>query len=174
MTGGLQRSGRKLRLRVQLAEAETDRVIWSDRYDGNLGDLFAFQDDVTAMIAARLAVQISAAEQRRLLAENPPELRAYGLILRGQDLSMQLSEGGQPPRPAAVRARGGDRPRLRPLLCRHVAHLQSRLALSLDSGRRRRPLTKAVDLANAAIGYDSLDARGYGELGFRLAVQKAP
>ena len=37
MTGGLQRSGRKLRLRVQLAEAETDRVIWSDRYDGTLG-----------------------------------------------------------------------------------------------------------------------------------------
>ena len=50
---------------MQLAEAETDRVIWSDRYDGSMDDLFAFQDDVTAMIAARLAVQISAAEQRR-------------------------------------------------------------------------------------------------------------
>ena len=92
MTGGLQRLGRKLRLRVQLTEADTDRVIWSDRYDGDLGDLFAFQDDVTAMIAARLAVQISAAEQRRLLAEHPPDLRAYGLILRGQDLCLRYRE----------------------------------------------------------------------------------
>ena len=90
MTGGLQCSGRKLRLRVQLTEAATDRVVWSDRYDGHLGDLFAFQDDVTGMIAARLAVQISAAEQRRLLAEQPPDLRAYGLILRGQDLSLRF------------------------------------------------------------------------------------
>ena len=67
MTGGLQRLGRKLRLRVQLTEADTDRVIWSDRFHGDLSDLFAFQDEVTAMIAARLAVQISATEQRRVL-----------------------------------------------------------------------------------------------------------
>ena len=45
------------------------------------------------MIAARLAVQISAAEQRRLLAEHPPELRAYGLILRGQDLCLPATAG---------------------------------------------------------------------------------
>ena len=129
MTGGLQRLGRKLRLRVQLTEAETDRVIWSDRYDGDLGDLFAFQDDVTAMIAARLAVQISAAEQRRLLAENPPELRAYGLFLRGQDLYLRDSAGNEPPCAAPVRRGGARRSQLRAQLRRLVPDVQGSLAL---------------------------------------------
>ncbi len=72
-------------------EAESGRVIWSDRYSGILGDVFEFQDDVTAVIAARLAIQIDSAEQRRLLSEAPPELRAYGLILRGQQLSLLVA-----------------------------------------------------------------------------------
>jgi adenylate cyclase len=52
MTGGLQRLGGKIRLRVQLTEADTDRVIWPDGFHGDLSDLFAFQDEVTAMIPA--------------------------------------------------------------------------------------------------------------------------
>ena len=160
VTGGLQRSGRKLRLRVQLTEAETDRVIWSDRYDGNLGDLFAFQDDVTAMIAARLAVQISAAEQRRLLAEHPPDLHAYGLILRGQDLSLRFRKE------ANLHARR---------LFEHAAEIDpdygrsyAGMSRTFDVAWRYHwtpepevALDKAVDLANAAIRYDSLDARGF-------------
>ena len=133
MTGGLQRSGRKLRLRVQLTEAETDRVIWSERYDGDLGDLFAFQDDVTAMIAARLAVQISAAEQRRLLAEHPPDLHAYGLILRGHELCLRYRrETNLHARRLFEHAAEID-PRLRAQLRRHVSDLQYRLALRVDA-----------------------------------------
>jgi adenylate cyclase len=171
MTGGLQRSGRKLRLRVQLTEATTDRVIWSDRYDGDLGDLFAFQDDVAAMIAARLAVQISAAEQRRLLAQQPPELRAYGLVLRGQDLSLRYRQE------ANLHARR---------LFEHAAEIDpdygrcyAGMSRTFNFAWRYRwtpdptaALDKAVDLANAAIGYDSLDARGYGELGYACLYKK--
>jgi adenylate cyclase len=171
VTGGLQRSGRKLRLRIQLTEADTDRVIWSDRYNGNLGDLFAFQDDVTAMIAARLAVQISAAEQRRLLAEHLPELRAYGLILRGQDLSLRcrqetnlharrLFEHAAEIDPDYGRCYAG---------MSRTFNLAWRYHWTPDPGAA---LDKAVDLANAAIGYDSLDARGYGELGFARLYKK--
>jgi adenylate cyclase len=171
MSGALQRSGRKLRLRVQLTEADTDRVIWSDRYDGNLGDLFAFQDDVTGMIAARLAVQISAAEQRRLLAEHPPDLRAYGLILRGQDLSIRFRKE------ANLHARR---------LFEHAAEIHP------DYGRcyagmsrtfniawrykwtqsRELCLNRAVELAREAINRDEFDARGYSELGFAYLYSK--
>ena len=171
VTGGLQRSGHKLRLRVQLTEADTDRVIWSDRYNGDLVDLFAFQDDVTAMIAARLAVQISAAEQRRLLAEHPPDLRAYGLILRGQDLGLRfrmeanlharrLFEQAAEIDPDYGRSYAG---------MSRTFNLAWRYRWTPDPGAA---LDKAVDLANAAIGYDSLDARGYGELGFAQLYKK--
>jgi adenylate cyclase len=88
--GGLERMGIKMRIRAQLTETEAGRVLWAERFDGDLGDVFAFQDDVTDMIAARLAVQISAAERRRAQARAPSELRAYGLVLRGQELSWHL------------------------------------------------------------------------------------
>jgi adenylate cyclase len=171
MTGGLQLSGRKLRLRVQLADAETDRVIWSDRYDGSLDDLFAFQDDVTATIAARLAVQISAAEQRRLLAENPPELRAYGLILRGQDLSLRYRKEAN----LHARRLFEHAAEIDPDYGRCYAGMSRTFNLAWRYHWTPNPqlaLDKAVDLANAAIGYDSLDARGYGELGFACLYRK--
>ncbi len=91
LTGGLQRAGSKIRLRVELADAASGQVVWSDRYNGDLGDIFAFQDEVTDLIAARLAIQISAAEQRRL-ATSPPKLLAYGLNLRGQEMSLKYKK----------------------------------------------------------------------------------
>jgi adenylate cyclase len=170
VTGGLQRSGRKLRLRVQLTEAETDRVIWSDRYDGNLGDLFAFQDDVTAMIAARLAVQISAAEQR-LLAAHRPELRAYGLILRGQHLSIQFKkEANLHARRLFEQAAEDD-----PACGRSYAGLSRTFNIAWRyewTQSRELCLNKAVELAREAINRDRFDARGYSELGFAYLYSK--
>jgi adenylate cyclase len=170
VTGGLQRSGRKLRLRVQLAEAETDRVIWSDRYDGDLGDLFAFQDDVTAMIAARLAVQISAAEQR-LLAEHAPDLRAYGLILRGQHLSVQFKKEAN----LYARRLFEHAVEVDPACGRSYAGLSRTFNIAWRyewTQSRELCLNKAVELAREAINRDRFDARGYSELGFAYLYSK--
>ena len=170
-TGGLQHRGTSLRLRVELTEAASGRVVWSDRYSGDLGDVFEFQDDVTAMIASRLAVQINAAEQRRLLAENPPELRAYGLILRGQNLSLSYR------REANLHARR---------LFEHAAEIDpgygrcyAGMSRTFNFAWRYRwvdlpeaALDKAVDLALTAIAHDAFDARGYGELGFARLYKK--
>jgi TolB-like protein/class 3 adenylate cyclase len=171
LTGGLQRSGSKLRLRVQLSEAETDRVIWSERYAGDLGDLFAFQDDVTAMIATRLAVQISAAEHRRLLAENPPELRAYGLILRGQDLYQRVT------RETNLYAR-----RLfeeASLVDPRYARSYAGLARTFQEDWRYRwtdtpelGLERAITLAQRSIELDPADARGHAAFGYACLFQR--
>src|SRR5262245_15259103 len=76
MTGGLQRADKRLRLRVELTEASAGHVIWGEHYHGDLGDLFGFQDDVANTIAARLAIQISAAERQRMRLLQIPDLRA--------------------------------------------------------------------------------------------------
>jgi hypothetical protein len=89
MTGGLQRA--ENHLRINAADRYGKRVIlWSDRYKGDLADIFAFQDDITGVIASRLAIRINAAERCRLQSSSPSDLRAYGLVLRGQDLSLQF------------------------------------------------------------------------------------
>jgi adenylate cyclase len=171
LSGGLQRSGRQLRLRVQLTETDTSRVLWSDRYDGDLEEVFAFQDDVTSVIAARLAVQISAAERRRVDMLRTPDLRAYGLILRGQELSLQFR------REANLHARrlfelGTE---IDPHYGRGHAGMSRTFNLAWRYHWTPKPevaLDKAVELANSAIRYDSLDARGFGELGYATLYKK--
>ena len=90
LTGGFRRVGHQLRVSVDLIEAQSESIIWSERYDGTMADIFAFQDDVTATTASRLAVHIEHAEKRRLQTQHHPNVHAYGLILRGQELDSRF------------------------------------------------------------------------------------
>jgi adenylate cyclase len=171
VTGGLQRFGRKLRLQVQLTDAKTDGVIWSDRFQGDLGDVFAFQDEVTAMVAARLAIQISAAERRRVSAEHPSELFAYGLVLRGQELSWHLRrETNLHARRLFEQAAEVD-----PSYGRSYAGMSRTFNLAWQYGwppKSAAALDTACEFALESIRRDSLDSRGYSELGFAHLYKK--
>jgi adenylate cyclase len=171
LTGGLQRSGSKIRINVQLSEAESGRIIWSDRYSGHLGDVFAFQDDVTAMIAARLAIQIHAAEARRMADVSPPDVRAYGLILRGQELSLRFRKEAN----LYARRLFEEAVDIQPTYGRSYAGMSRTYNIAWRYAWTDSPeaaLDKAVDLAQAAIDQDRLDARGFGELGFAHLYKK--
>lgn len=171
LKGELQRSEARIRLRVTLVDSETASVIWSDRYDGHLTEIFAFQDDVTSLIAARLAIQVSAAEGRRLANANPPHIRAYGLIIRGQDLYYRYRrESNLHARRLFEQAATID-----PYYGRSYAGISRTFNLAWRYRWTDSPeeaLDNAVDLALKAIRYDNLDARGYGALGFAQLYKK--
>ncbi len=170
LTGGLQRAGSKIRLRVELADAASGQVVWSDRYNGDLGDIFAFQDEVTDLIAARLAIQISAAEQRRL-ATSPPKLLAYGLNLRGQEMSLKYKKEAN----LHARRLFEQAVEIDPDYGRSYAGLSRTFNLDSFYAWVDSPvsaLAKAVELAKTATTYDSLDARGYAELGYAYLYSK--
>ena len=76
--GSVRRSGNRIRVTAQLHDASTGISLWSDRYDRGLEDVFAVQDEITAMIAARLEPEIGLAERQKVL-------RAGGLNLRAWD-----------------------------------------------------------------------------------------
>jgi tetratricopeptide (TPR) repeat protein len=171
LTGSLRRADRRIRIAVQLIEAKSGTALWSERYDGDLVDIFAFQDEVTEKITTRLAVQIDAAERRRVSSEQPPNLRAYGLILRGQHLSFQFK------REANVHARRlfEQAVEFDPEYGRSYAAMSRTCNLDWRYAWSESPeasLDKAVDLALAAIDRDSLDARGYSELGYAYLYKK--
>lgn len=170
-TGGLERAGSRVRLRAQLSQTEGRRVLWSERFDGTLDDVFAFQDEVTDVIAARLAIQITAAERRRALALAAPDLRAYGLILRGRELSLRFR------REANLHARRlfEHATEIDPKFARSYAGLSRTFNLAWRYRWSEAPeasLDRAVELARAAIDCDSLDARGFAELGFASLYKK--
>lgn len=88
-TGGVQRAGDQLRVRVQLIEAESGRSVWAETFSGSIQDVFSFQDEITAVVASCLSVKVDKAESQRQQRTAPADLQAYGLILRGREVYKQ-------------------------------------------------------------------------------------
>jgi adenylate cyclase len=80
LEGSVQRSGNQLRVTAQLIDAATDAHLWAERFDGDTGDLFALQNEITRRIAIALNVELVGAEAARL-TDNPD---ALDYILRGR------------------------------------------------------------------------------------------
>lgn len=79
--GSLRWSADRIRVSVQLADASDRRQIWADRYDGQLDDIFEFQDIVTSKIATTIAPQLQALEIQRSMRKRPTDRSAYELFL---------------------------------------------------------------------------------------------
>jgi TolB-like protein/class 3 adenylate cyclase len=171
MSGRFQRAEKQIRITVDLIEAESENTIWSERYDGSLADIFALQDAVTATTAARLAVQIDMAERRRLAAQTYPDLHAYGLVLRGQDLSFRFRpECNLHARRLYEQARGID-----PHYGRSYAAISRTFNVEWRYNWTNDPeaaLNEALELARLAVLHDDIDARGYAEMGLAHLYKK--
>lgn len=82
--GSVRKAGERVRVTVQLIDAETDRHIWADRYDRNLADIFAIQDEVTSAIVATLPGRVEAAAQERVKRRPTDNMAAYECVLAGK------------------------------------------------------------------------------------------
>ncbi|HVO14927.1 MAG TPA: adenylate/guanylate cyclase domain-containing protein [Alphaproteobacteria bacterium] len=84
--GSVRKAGNRVRVTVQLIDAETDRHIWAERYDRELEDIFAIQDEVTAAIVATVSGRIAAAAQDRVQRKTTNNMAAYEFVLAGKVL----------------------------------------------------------------------------------------
>lgn len=91
VSGSVQRSDSKIRLNVQLSEAATGVLRWSERYDEDILDLFEVQDRLTRQVVAALAVRVTQAEEARVAVAPTDSLTAYDLVLRGRDIQREIS-----------------------------------------------------------------------------------
>ena len=90
LSGSLRRAGNRLRINAQLVDANTDFPVWSERYDREMEDVFAVQDEIASKIAEALRITLSPQEQEAL-AEKPTEnLHAYDLYLRGRNFARRV------------------------------------------------------------------------------------
>ena len=85
LEGDVQRSGNRVRVTAQLIDAETDAHLWAERFDGDAGDLFALQDEITNRIAVALDLELVDAEAARPIEH--PDARDY--ILRGRAVRLK-------------------------------------------------------------------------------------
>jgi TolB-like protein len=82
LEGAVQRGGNRLRVNVQLIDAETRAHLWADRFDKPMTDLFEMQDEIVARLANALDAQLIEAEARR--AERSPHPDAIDLCFQGR------------------------------------------------------------------------------------------
>ncbi len=84
--GSVRKAGNRVRVTVQLIDAETDRHVWAERYDRELEDIFAIQDEVIAAIVATLPGRVEQATHERAGRKPTDSMAAYELVLAGKVL----------------------------------------------------------------------------------------
>ncbi|MFC7543313.1 tetratricopeptide repeat protein [Siccirubricoccus deserti] len=86
LEGSVRAAAGRIRITAQLVEAATGKHIWAERYDRELGDIFAVQDEITRNIVAAIEPHLYAAEGLRAAARPPGSIDAWGLVVRAMGL----------------------------------------------------------------------------------------
>jgi hypothetical protein len=93
LEGSVQRAGDRMRVNVQLIDAESGNHLWAERFDKAVADLFGMQDEIVARIANTLSAQLFWAEARR--AERKPNPDSMDLCFQGwASLNKQFTTDG--------------------------------------------------------------------------------
>lgn len=93
ITGTVRRFDRRLRIHVKLTDAEADRIIWSERFDGNDEDLFLFQSQIASRTSAAIDPRVHEAELARVHLKPTEHFGAYDCVLRGLSLLFDVGTG---------------------------------------------------------------------------------
>ena len=154
LEGSVRKSGSRVRITGQLIEAETNRHLWADKFDGALADVFDLQDQVTSSVVGLIAPKLEQAEIERVRQKPTENLDSYDFFLRG----LSLTNKG-----AFADARSFFNK-----ACEHdpeygPAHAMAATTLMFEQGHTGKPLTagqraEAVRLANLASRVASDDA----------------
>jgi len=93
LEGSVQKADNRLRVSVQLINADNGFQLWSERFDRRMTDLFALQDEITLAIVGQLKVELLEKERLALLVRHPDDLEAYNLYLKGRYYWAQRPQG---------------------------------------------------------------------------------
>jgi serine/threonine protein kinase/Flp pilus assembly protein TadD len=90
LEGSLRRAGNRLRITARLVETATARSVWAERYDRELQDVFAIQDEIAQNIAKALKVVLTDQEKRSIQKAPTADVQAYDYYLRGRQYFHQF------------------------------------------------------------------------------------
>jgi adenylate cyclase len=94
LEGSVRRGGGKVRINAQLIDARRGTHIWADRYDRDMVDVFALQDEITGTIVSALAIKLSSEDEARRERRKQISPDAYDMLLRGNQHLQQFTAQG--------------------------------------------------------------------------------
>jgi TolB-like protein len=90
LNGSVRKSGGRVRITAQLVEGATGGHIWAERYDRDLSDIFALQDEISQTIVRALRLRLMPEERKAIEERGTESVEAYDLFLRGHALTEQM------------------------------------------------------------------------------------
>jgi len=92
LEGSVRKGGNRVRITAQLIDAATGNHIWADRYDGDISDIFALQDEITKKVVSAIEPRLLEAEGLRSQSRSPEDLGAWELTIRANSLFWRLTQ----------------------------------------------------------------------------------
>ena len=94
LEGSVRKAGNRVRVTAQLIDSTSGGHVWASRFDRELTDIFAVQDELTQEIVAALKLKLTVGEQDRLARRRVVNVEAYEYLLRGREQAWTLTRGG--------------------------------------------------------------------------------
>jgi adenylate cyclase len=171
LEGSVRKAGNKVRITAQLVDASTGNHLWAERYDREMKDIFAIQDEITMKILTLLRVRLTEGEMSRTQASGTNNLDAYLLFLQGQEEARRMNKDGN---------------FLSRQLARQAIALDSKYAMAYNllasstvdmvylglSEDPRLSLKKAMELTKKAIALDNSLALPHALLGWIYTLMR--
>ena len=161
--GSVRRLAQRVRINVQLIDADSGEHLWAERFDANEDDIFTVQDQIVRSIAAQLAVRLRIAGLEKASRKPPNSMAAYDYVLRGDALPIGVPEAEAEARRLFQKAIDLD-----PGYARAYAHLATYFTLDWirDYDAPATMLDQSLELAKKAVALDEGDEFCQSTLGY--------
>ncbi len=169
LEGSIRKAEDEMRITAQLIDALSGHHLWAERYDRNLKEIFAVQDDLTKNIITALQVELTEGEQIRAAAKGTNNLEAYLKYLQAMALMRQFNiESNALAKQLAQEAIALDPEYAMPYMVLSSTH---QMDVWLGTSKSPKDSTaKSMELIQKAIALDPTYAEAYGHLGFTYSM----
>ena len=165
LEGSVQKVGERVRITAQLVDAKSGHHLWAEKYDRDLTDIFALQDEITKEIIIALQVSLTEGEQARLWGKGTGNIEAYLKFLKAREYYLsQTKEGNALARRFAEEAIALDPEYAPPYHILSITHFYDVFYRTTKSPKQS--FEKALELVQKAIALDDSYALAHGWSGF--------
>ena len=173
LEGSIRRGGDRVRISAQLVDSGTGAHRWAERYDRELKDVFAIQDEVARTIAAILAAHVNKAEAERTLLKPPATWHAYDHYMRAAAAWASFQSSWKLDQLLETRRHLADSLKIDPKYARAYSLLASTHRVAWlnpvnDEYLSPAALDRAITLARTAIELDPNLPEAYAELAYNI------
>ena len=171
LEGSVRKGGDKIRITAQLIDAITGKHLWAKRYDRNLDDIFAVQDEITKNIITAMQVKLTEDEWVKAASKGTNNLEAYLKYLQANELINKINRESN----ALAKQLAEEAVALDPKYAPAYRALSAAHQMDVWLGTSKSPkqsLAKAIELEQKAIALDNTYAEGYSSLGFLYSMTR--